>query len=43
MTYDIKAVEVIITHDGTLREKQGEVVATVTTDDKGEWTSNFIR
>ena len=39
VTYDIEAVEDIVTNDETIRAKKGDVVATVTTDDKGEWTS----
>lgn len=39
VTYDIEAVEDIITNDETIRAKKGDVVATVTTDDKGEWVS----
>lgn len=39
VTYRIEAVEDIKTNDGTIRAKKGEVVATVTTDDKGEWQS----
>lgn len=39
VTYRIEAVEDIITNDGTVRAKKGEVVATLTTDENGEWQS----
>lgn len=39
VTYCIEAVEDIITNDGTVRAKKGEVVATLTTDKNGEWQS----
>ncbi|MHC5215954.1 SpaA isopeptide-forming pilin-related protein [Enterococcus sp. LJL128] len=39
VTYHIEAVEDIKTNDGTIRAKKGKVVATLTTDDKGEWQS----
>lgn len=39
VTYEIEAVEDIITNDGTIRAKKGDVVATITTDEKGEWKS----
>lgn len=39
VTYRLEAVEDIVTNDGTVRAKKGEVVSTLTTDDKGEWQS----
>lgn len=39
VTYDIQATEDIVTPDGTVRAKKDEVVATVTTDEKGNWQS----
>ncbi len=39
VTYRIEAAEDIITNDGTLRAKKGETVATMTTDELGEWQS----
>lgn len=39
VTYRIEAVEDIVTNDGTVRAKKGEVVATLTTDENGEWQS----
>lgn len=37
VTFDIEAAEDIVTNDGTVRAKKGEVVATMTTDEKGEF------
>jgi uncharacterized surface anchored protein len=39
VTYHIEAIEDITTNDGTTRVKKGEKVATLTTDDQGEWQS----
>lgn len=39
VTFDIKAAEDIITNDGTIRAKKDEIVATTTTDEKGEFMS----
>ena len=39
VTYRIEAVEDIKTNDGTVRVKKGETVATITTDENGEWQS----
>ncbi len=39
VTYRIEAVEDIKTNDGKIRANKGEVVATLTTDEKGEWQS----
>lgn len=39
VTYRIEAVEDIVTNDGTIRAKKGEVVATLTTDELGTWQS----
>lgn len=39
VTYRIEAVEDIVTNDGTVRAKIGEVVATLTTDENGKWQS----
>lgn len=39
VTYRIEAVGDIKTNDGTIRVKKGEVIATLTTNDNGEWQS----
>lgn len=39
VTYRIEAKEDIKTNDGTIRIEKGEAVATVTTDENGEWQS----
>ncbi|MGY0354244.1 SpaA isopeptide-forming pilin-related protein [Enterococcus avium] len=36
VTFDIEAATDIITNDGTVRAKKGDIVATMTTDEKGE-------
>jgi LPXTG-motif cell wall-anchored protein len=42
VTYRIEAVEDIKTNDGTIRVKKGETVATITTDENGEWQSTEL-
>lgn len=42
VTFDIEAAEDIITNDGTIHAKKGEVVATLTTDEKGELTTPLL-
>ncbi|HHA4378887.1 TPA: SpaA isopeptide-forming pilin-related protein [Enterococcus faecium] len=42
VTFDIEAAEDIVTNDGTVRAKKGEVVATLTTDDKGKLTTPLL-
>lgn len=37
VTFDIEAAEDIMTNDGTVRVKKGDVVATMTTDENGEF------
>lgn len=37
VTFDIEAAEDIVTNDGTIRVKKGEVLATMTTDGNGEF------
>ena len=39
VTYRIEAATDIKTNDGTVRVKKGETVATITTDENGEWQS----
>ncbi|MGH1805843.1 SpaA isopeptide-forming pilin-related protein [Enterococcus gallinarum] len=39
VTYRIEAIEDITTNDGTVRVKKGETVATLTTDELGQWQS----
>lgn len=39
VTFDIEAAEDIMTNDGTIRAKKGDVVATMTTDEKGEFVT----
>ena len=42
VTYDIIAKENIITNDGTIRFKKGDVIETLTTDEKGKWKSSEL-
>ncbi|WP_415345540.1 SpaA isopeptide-forming pilin-related protein [Clostridium perfringens] len=42
VTYDIIAKEDIITNDGTIHFKKGDVVETLTTDEKGKWKSSEL-
>ncbi|MHC9411490.1 SpaA isopeptide-forming pilin-related protein [Clostridium perfringens] len=42
VTYDIIAKEDIITNDGTIHFKKGDVVETLTTDGKGKWKSSEL-
>lgn len=42
VTFDIEAVEDIVTNEGTVRAKKGEVVATATTDEKGELSTPLL-
>ncbi len=42
VTYDIIAKEDIITNDGTIRFKKGDVIETLTTDEKGKWKSSEL-
>lgn len=42
VSFDIKAAEDITTNDGTIRAKKGEVVATMTTDENGEFMTPFF-
>lgn len=42
VTFDIVAAEDITTNDETIRAEKGEVVATMTTDEKGEFLTPFL-
>lgn len=42
VTFDIEAAKDIVTNDGTVRAEKGEVVATLTTDEKGEFTTPLL-
>ena len=42
VTFDIQAREDIVTHDGTVRAKKGDIVATATTNDKGEFATPLL-
>ncbi|WP_272865369.1 prealbumin-like fold domain-containing protein [Clostridioides difficile] len=42
VTYDIIAKEDIITNDGTIHFKKGDVIEKLTTDEKGKWKSSEL-
>lgn len=42
VTYDIVAMEDIVTKDGTIHFKEGEVIQTLTTDENGHWESKEL-
>lgn len=42
VTYDILAAEDIITRDGTVHHKKGDLIETLTTDENGIWNSSEL-